>query len=65
MRSHLHVESEKSELTEAESRLVVPEVGGGAQWVKVAKRHKLPICKQVIGMSSKGRKRFYTGNIVS
>lgn len=29
MRSHLHVESEKSELTEAESRLVVPEVGGG------------------------------------
>lgn len=29
MWSHLHVESEKSELTEAESRLVVPEVGGG------------------------------------
>lgn len=31
MRSHLHVESEKSELTEAESRLVVPEVGGGGR----------------------------------
>ena len=39
--------------------------GGQEKWVKMVRRYKLPICKQVIGISIKGRKRFYSGNTVS
>lgn len=40
-----HAESETTELTEMGDRLVVARGGGGAKWVRAAKRHKLPIIK--------------------
>ena len=40
----------KHKLTKKEYRLVVDKVGVWAKWVKVVKKHKLPVTRYILGM---------------